>query len=108
MMDVSDGLLIDCARLAEASGLRAAIDLSALPLGDAFVAERGDDLEARLFAATGGDDYALLAADRRTDPLGLSLPSGRQSTAIGRLERGEGLSFRFERCRDAGPGAARP
>ena len=94
MMDVSDGLLIDCARLAAASGLRAAIDLSAIPLGDAFRAARGDDLEARLLAATGGDDYALLAVAPE-EVLGLSLPWETKLTAIGRLERGEGLSLRF-------------
>jgi thiamine-monophosphate kinase len=62
MLDVSDGLLLDTRRLAGASGCRATIDLDALPLSDAFVAERGEGLDARLFAATGGDDYALLAA----------------------------------------------
>ena len=48
--------------MAEASGCGAEIDLDALPLSRAFIAERGDDRKARLFAATGGDDYALLAA----------------------------------------------
>lgn len=62
MMDVSDGLLLDARRMAEASGCSARIDLDALPLSRAFIAERGQDLGARLFAATGGDDYALLAA----------------------------------------------
>ena len=62
MMDVSDGLLIDARRLAVASGVALTIDLDSLPLSDAFIAERGDGLEARMFAATGGDDYALLAA----------------------------------------------
>ncbi|HET9355495.1 MAG TPA: thiamine-phosphate kinase [Sphingomicrobium sp.] len=94
MMDVSDGLLIDCSRLAAASRLRADIDLSAIPLGDAFRAAHGDGLEARLFAATGGDDYALLAAASE-EVLGLSLPWGTTLTAIGRLDRGEGLSLRF-------------
>ena len=62
MMDVSDGLLLDAQRMAEASGCSAVIDLDALPLSDAFIAVRGDDRDARLFAATAGDDYALLAA----------------------------------------------
>ena len=62
MMDVSDGLLLDAMRLAEASELSAEIDLDAIPLSKAFMAERSADLNARLFAATGGDDYALLAA----------------------------------------------
>nr|WP_314442070.1 thiamine-phosphate kinase [uncultured Sphingomonas sp.] len=62
MMDVSDGLLLDARRLAAASGCGLRIDLSALPLSPAFRADRGSGREARLFAATGGDDYALLAA----------------------------------------------
>lgn len=62
MMDVSDGLLIDALRMAEASGVALAIDLSLLPLSPAFVALRGEDRAARLFAASAGDDYALLAA----------------------------------------------
>jgi len=39
MMDVSDGLLLDCLRMAEASGCSATIELDALPLSRAFVAE---------------------------------------------------------------------
>lgn len=62
MMDVSDGLLLDARRLAAASGCGLRIDLSALPLSQAFREVRGEDRAARLFAATGGDDYALLAA----------------------------------------------
>jgi thiamine-monophosphate kinase len=86
MMDVSDGLLIDTMRLAEASGLSATIDLDAVPLSRAFVAERSADAEARMFAATGGDDYALLAAlDPEADPLRLSLPSGTTIVRIGTL-----------------------
>ena len=92
MMDVSDGLLLDASRLASASGLAAHIDLAALPLSDAFVAVRGNDRTARLFAATGGDDYALLIAlDETVDPFTLPLPGGTRVTAIGRLASGEGL-----------------
>ncbi|HEX6219423.1 MAG TPA: thiamine-phosphate kinase [Sphingomicrobium sp.] len=87
MMDVSDGLLLDARRLAEASGCGAVIDLDSLPLSAAFVAERSADLAARLFAATGGDDYALLAAfpDGFDPALRLSLPSGPTLTRIGSL-----------------------
>ncbi|HEU5285929.1 MAG TPA: thiamine-phosphate kinase [Sphingomicrobium sp.] len=89
MIDVSDGLLLDARRLAEASGCGAAIDLDALPLSEAFVAERGDGLDAQLFAATGGDDYALLAAlPAGVDPFTLSLPSGTSIACIGSLEAG--------------------
>ena len=87
MMDVSDGLLLDARRLAEASGCGAVIDLDSLPLSAAFVSERSAGLAARLFAATGGDDYALLAAfPADFDPaLRLNLPSGPTVTRIGSL-----------------------
>ena len=86
MMDISDGLLLDAKRMAEASSCVIAIDLDQLPLSSAFVAERGQDLAARLFAATGGDDYALLAAlPAELDPATLSLPSGTRISRIGSL-----------------------
>lgn len=89
MMDVSDGLLLDASRLAAASGLSASIDLAAVPLSAAFIAERGQDLRARLAAVTGGDDYALLAAlPAHLDPLSLSLPRGTSMSRIGTLIAG--------------------
>ncbi|HVM37071.1 MAG TPA: thiamine-phosphate kinase [Sphingomicrobium sp.] len=89
MMDVSDGLLIDAARMAMASGCSAAIELDALPLSRAFIAERGQGLDARLFAATGGDDYALLAAlPAGVAPSTLSLPQGTTIACVGSLAAG--------------------
>ena len=89
MMDVSDGLLLDAKRMAEASRCAIAIDLDELPLSSAFVAERGADLAPRLFAATGGDDYALLAAlAPDVDPARFSLPKGTRVTRIGMLTAG--------------------
>ena len=94
MMDLSDGLLIDAGRLCTASGCAARIDLDSLPLSRAYIAERGADRRARLAAATGGDDYALLAAlPPGFDPLSLSLPSGTILACIGTLDQGEGLSL---------------
>jgi thiamine-monophosphate kinase len=86
MMDVSDGLLLDARRMAEASACTAVIELDHLPLSAAFIAERGAHLSARLFAATAGDDYALLAAlPPEIDPATLSLPRGTRITRIGTL-----------------------
>jgi thiamine-monophosphate kinase len=86
MMDVSDGLLLDVRRLAEASDCAAEIDLDALPLSDGFVEYRGNGREARLFAATAGDDYALLAAlPAELDPSTLSLPDGTTMARVGSL-----------------------
>ena len=90
MMDVSDGLLLDASRMAEASSCGIDIELDTLPLSSAFVAERGQDRNARLFAATGGDDYALLAAfPPDLDPGTLSLPSRTRVTCIGSLVAGK-------------------
>jgi len=94
MMDISDGLLIDLKRLCAASGRGAEIDLDSLPLSAAFVADQGKDRKARQFAATGGDDYALLAAlPADLDPVSLSLPKAPTLACIGRLVAGSGLKL---------------
>lgn len=81
MMDISDGLLIDARRMADASGIAILIDH--VPLSDAFRALHGDD--ARIMAATGGDDYELLFAA----PPGVRLPI--PAIPVGRCESGAGL-----------------
>jgi len=89
MMDVSDGLLLDALRLAQASGCSVEIDVDRLPLSDAFVRDRGNSADARLFAASGGDDYALLTAlPAGLDPSTLSLPSKTRIERIGVLADG--------------------
>jgi thiamine-monophosphate kinase len=89
MMDVSDGLLLDSLRMAEASGCSATIALDSLPLSEAFVEVRGDSLGALLFAASAGDDYALLAAfPDDLDPRSIALPAGTLLSRIGALGKG--------------------
>ena len=72
MMDVSDGLLLDAFRLAEASGMSLAIEGGAVPI-------RAPE-KRRLDALTWGDDYELL----------FTLPSDREppveATRIGTVE----------------------
>jgi thiamine-monophosphate kinase len=86
MMDVSDGLLIDASRLAEASGCAVMIDLDAIPLSPAFVDARGVAREARLFAATAGDDYQLLFTSALPLP-----PVSCTVTRIGQMVPGHGV-----------------
>jgi thiamine-monophosphate kinase len=96
MMDVSDGLLIDSSRLAQASGVAVEIDLASLPLSEALLAALGDGLEARLEAATAGDDYELLFAsspDRSAEVLALQDELGLPLSRIGTLADGSGLSL---------------
>lgn len=96
MMDVSDGLLIDASRLAEASGVSAEIDLASLPLSQPLLAALGDSLDARLAAAAAGDDYELLfaAAPRlAADILALQDELGLPLSRIGTLTEGSGLSL---------------
>ena len=89
MMDVSDGLLIDAARMAAASGVAVAIDLAAVPLSPACRRARGEDRAARLVAATAGDDYELLFAL----PPGIAPPV--PATRIGGFAPGAGLSLTY-------------
>ncbi|MGQ3229206.1 MAG: thiamine-phosphate kinase [Blastomonas fulva] len=87
MMDVSDGLLIDAARMASASGLGVNVDLAKVPLSQDFVAAFAADQDAALSAATGGDDYQLLfAADGQAH---LPVPAVR----VGGFAEGSGLTI---------------
>ncbi|MDO6416621.1 thiamine-phosphate kinase [Sphingomonas sp. BIUV-7] len=85
MMDVSDGLLIDAMRMAQASGIGLTIDLDAVPLAPACP----DDQAGRIAAASAGDDYELLFAA----PVDAMLPSFGDVaiTAIGRFQAEEGF-----------------
>jgi thiamine-monophosphate kinase len=64
MMDVSDGLLLDAARLAAASGVTLALDRDAIPLAEGVAAAgRGDE------ALRWGEDFQLLfTLPRLTEP----------------------------------------
>ena len=95
MMDVSDGLLIDASRMAVASGVAIDVDLRTVPLSSAFMTSLGENREARLFAATAGDDYELLftaAENRAAELLALSERLGLPLNPIGRCREGAGLT----------------
>ncbi len=83
MADVSDGLLLDAARMAAASGLSVSVALDAVPLSPAARAWGMDPLAA----ATAGDDYQLLFAA----PAGWTPPVA--ATLVGRFADGSGLGL---------------
>ena len=72
-MDLSDGLIGDLPKLAEASGLAAHVCVEALPLS-AALRNSVSLSQARDWALAGGDDYELLFA----------VPANRFSGAPGR------------------------
>jgi thiamine-monophosphate kinase len=83
MIDLSDGLGGDAGQLAAASGVGARIDAAALPIADgvaAVAAAAGRD--ALELAASGGEDYELLAA----------LPADRVEAAIATVAADTGLT----------------
>lgn len=58
-IDISDGLLADAQKLAQASGMHLVIEARSLPLSEALAHGHGRDAGEH-FALTGGDDYELL------------------------------------------------
>jgi thiamine-monophosphate kinase len=87
MLDISDGLAKDAARIAKASGVKLTIHKQAL---DGYCA-RLDDVADRLelksidWVLFGGEDHSLLA----TFPEGATIP--RSFKPIGKVEAGEGV-----------------
>jgi len=85
MMDISDGLLIDAARLAAASGHRVVLDLDSLPVEpDVAAVARSRAARPDVFAASGGEDYELLVTLRP----GLLGPLGDLVIQIGEVREG--------------------
>jgi thiamine-monophosphate kinase len=95
LMDISDGISTDAARMARASGVDAVLDASALTrhLLTAEAAKRSK-LEPLELALNGGDDYELLAAiqPRAFKHVAVTFHKrfGRQLEAVGRFEAGSG------------------
>lgn len=93
-IDISDGLALDAARLAEASGVGAILDLSTIPVSDAaHTLSQSDGRSALEHALADGEDFELLiavpteAAERllQEQPISVSL------TPIGELTEQSGL-----------------
>ena len=98
MIDVSDGLGADAGHLARAGDVWLTIDLGEVPIqeGVADVASAAG-LDAYHLAASGGEDYELLAAlapERVEDASAAVLETGAALTVIGRASPGCGVELR--------------
>ncbi|WIW87879.1 thiamine-phosphate kinase [Sphingobium sp. V4] len=88
MMDLSDGLLIDAARMAQASGV--AITIDHVPLSLALEKVRGASISVQIAAARAGDDYELLFAL----PRGVTPPV--RAVPVGHVAAGSGLTLMID------------
>jgi thiamine-monophosphate kinase len=94
MIDVSDGLSTDLARLCEASGVGARLLAERVPLARLTVAEEKRlGVTAWELAANGGEDYELLFTLPRRKAARLPKKlAGARLTPIGEITRGRGLT----------------
>ncbi|HUD94986.1 thiamine-phosphate kinase [Sphingobium sp.] len=88
MMDISDGLLIDASRMAQASGVAVTIDH--IPLSPALEQARGGGTAVQIAAARAGDDYELLFA------LPQGVPPPVRAIPVGHVADGEGLTLTID------------
>jgi len=102
MLDISDGLSLDLARLCEASQVGAILEAEALPIAPAAVAITSDQAAARQLALDGGEDYELLftvspqQAATVAALSGAAIVGGVTLTCIGRITAGRDITLRVD------------
>jgi thiamine-monophosphate kinase len=102
-IDVSDGLIADAGHIANASGLRAAIDAVAIPRSPAagtWIAAQDNRWRALAALSGFGDDYEILFAappSMRRSVTVAAKASRTEVTRIGSLTRGAGVGLLDER-----------
>jgi len=97
-MDLSDGLVGDLPRLAQASGLAARVEVERLPLS-AAMRSAANPSQALEWALSGGDDYELLMAVPATRFAELKAAADRLNltlTTIGELSAGTGVNWSLD------------
>jgi thiamine-monophosphate kinase len=98
MIDLSDGLGADAAHLARAGGCRLEIALEKVPVADGVAAIAGGERAALELAASGGEDFELLAtlpAERIGEASDAVSATGSKLTEIGYAAEGEGIALRL-------------
>jgi len=97
--DVSDGLIADALHIAEASCCALVIDLDRMPVSipaRRWLAEQPDPAQAMLALATGGDDYAVVAASGDAQALVQAAEEfGETAHIAGRFEPGQGVTVLY-------------
>lgn len=88
MMDISDGLLIDAGRMAEASGL--GVRITHVPLSPTLAGMSADLRASALMAACAGDDYQLLCAAPTLPDVGFPM------IAVGEMVPTPGLALEID------------
>jgi thiamine-monophosphate kinase len=104
MIDLSDGLARDAARLARESGLAAVLEPEKVPVAHGVARTAGKmGLDPAGLALYGGEEYALLIACPAREASGLKdsvkEQTGRGLIRVGKLEKGQGLYCRSGRTR---------
>jgi len=92
-MDVSDGFVGDLTKMLDVSGVSAQIDLAKLPLSAAAQAAIACDPALFEIAATGGDDYEILASVAPQNAVAFEAAAdkaGVRVTPVGRALAGDG------------------